>query len=558
MELITDWEKIEDRVGLSIPRHTLYSTVCLDAPKDLSAVLVKGDEEGYYLLARLIEHGNFAAGGRSQKVVEGAKIEVIYYKPYFSWEKSKENLRMPADEGEALAKICGEGSSIKVDGDMPLERFQRLASRFDAKVNPWAEPDNFEIYEMDKDEVIRLFAKGLRGARKIASDLIDSLTSNSKGDKDLIKERMHEGQDKRFEQLNDLMRKSNIGAIVATSQLNIQELAAIPWDSITDGMFAIYNGKQIFVVSPKKLRLDHPRKTESSEKLGVILRKLAGQGVVGIEEKHIPVQTYNSIQSEKEAAGTLLRLWRERRGESILPYYIIAAQAARYSIENALKFLDEQIKDGAMITENDVDSKLEELIREFKEKYEIPMELRKFFIVLHAGTRTPYPSLPADFRLDPTVNSVKIDSGVLVFENGLYHGCSDLCRTLAFTDEGREMFSLLDDAMVQSAIPACREGLTGADVHRKGLEPLIEKAQKIRELGMIPEDASIENFNRDIGHLLGKQEPTTIFFNPTETGSMTEAGMVGCVEYQWPYKAHALGTEDMFLILKDRAINITR
>jgi hypothetical protein len=49
--LITDFRKIEDEVGLSIAKQTLLGMSCPDGPKDVSAILVKADKKGYYILA---------------------------------------------------------------------------------------------------------------------------------------------------------------------------------------------------------------------------------------------------------------------------------------------------------------------------------------------------------------------------------------------------------------------------------------------------------------------------------------------------------------------------
>lgn len=51
IELITDFRKIEDEVGLSIAKQTLLGMSCPDGPKDVSAILVKADKKGYYILA---------------------------------------------------------------------------------------------------------------------------------------------------------------------------------------------------------------------------------------------------------------------------------------------------------------------------------------------------------------------------------------------------------------------------------------------------------------------------------------------------------------------------
>ena len=57
---------------------------------------------------------------------------------------------------------------------------------------------------------------------------------------------------------------------------------------------------------------------------------------------------------------------------------------------------------------------------------------------------------------------------------------------------------------------------------------------------------------------MAKQEPATIGLVKAETSRRLQAGMVGAVEYQWPYKKHALGIEDLYLVTDKKGIVISR
>jgi Xaa-Pro aminopeptidase len=560
MELITDFKKIEDEIGLNLPKQTLFGTGCYDAPRDVSVVLVKDKDQGYYLLAQQIEDGNFSPEGCAREVVEKSKTEVIYYRSYFTWEKIDENRALAPDEGTALTKILPEGSTLETEADIPLDRYRKFAAKFDLKLRDWNEAEELVLYEIKKDDVIRRFSQGRSEVQEAAAKLIESLTSNTEENKDLINKTMTESRDIRFERLDELMKEKNISAVLATSQLNIQELTAIGYDSIKEGMLALYDGEKIFVLSPEKINVPYAKSLGSENDLNKALSGLIGQAALGIEEKHIPVGRYNYLELERKDFGNSLRLWRERQGGVNLPYFIIAAQAAKYSMENSLQFLDQQIKSGAVITEKDLEAKIESSFQEFREKYHLPVELRRSHVCIHAGARTPYPALPSDFRLDSSCLSLKIDCGVLVFKNDLFHASSDMARTILFSEEAEEMHELLERSMLEIAIPACKDGVTGADVHQAGMRLLLEKVPRILELGMMPEGRKIEEvYTRNIGHLMGsKQQPTIIFFTPAHRDFVAEAGMIGSVEYQWPYAGYSIGCEDMFLVTRTHGVNIAR
>jgi hypothetical protein len=43
-----------------------------------------------------------------------------------------------------------------------------------------------------------------------------------------------------------------------------------------------------------------------------------------------------------------------------------------------------------------------------------------------------------------------------------------------------------------------------------------------------------------------------------EKGQTLKSGMMSAIEYQWPYKGYALVVEDMFMVVPQHGINITR
>jgi len=309
--------------------------------------------------------------------------------------------------------------------------------------------------------------------------------------------------------------------------------------------------------------VEHPllQKTGEHDNLRAALDNLIGDASLGAEDKNLEIGRVFEIGLDKVKYATdLFRTWRENNALIDLPYYVIAGQATRYALDNAITFTGGAITAKRKITEKDVEAKFLELFDEFRLKYNCTfLEFKRYFVVLHAGTRTPYASLSSDFPLNAEINSLKIDGGILVFHGGILRACSDMARSLVLTEGGKKVYDLTVKLMVESAIPAAKQGNTGSDVYWAGVNPLVEMEQTIKEWGMLPPGASIkDSYNRDIGHIMAKQEPVTLGLVKAETKLKLQSGMIGAVEYQWPYKKHALGIEDHYLVTDKKGVNISR
>jgi Xaa-Pro aminopeptidase len=64
-------------------------------------------------------------------------------------------------------------------------------------------------------------------------------------------------------------------------------------------------------------------------------------------------------------------------------------------------------------------------------------------------------------------------------------------------------------------------------------------------------------YKREIGHLLGGEEPTSLSFNEKQERALEE-GMVGAVEFPWLFDEFALGYEDMFFITSKGGVDISK
>jgi len=562
VELITDFNSIKEETGLKIEDNFLYPALGLDSYRDVAPTLVKTDNNKSYLIAKQIEEGNLSANGRAFSIVGNLDIDMVYHGSYFTWEAIQAMSEpAPATQAQALAKVL-RIDTVTVNRDMPLGRYQEFQEEFQVTVNPGEKKDvKISVYEVDKEGAVSSYNKDRASAEEIAIALIDEVATITSEDKDLVKEYIRKNKSDKFALLDTLMSRDNISCLLASSRINVQELTAVPWEQLKDGILALYNGQQICVLSPEPVNSPPLKKTGDYKNLRDALDNLIGDASLGVEEKNLDIGRVLEIGLDKVKNATdLFRTWREQSAHSDLPYYVIAGHATRYAMENALAYTEEAMSAKRKITERDVEEKYLALFNDFKVKYNCPfIDFKKYFVVLHAGTRTPYASLSSDFPLNTDMNSLKLDSGILVFHNGIFRACSDMARSIVLTEEGKKVYELTEKCMVEHAIPAAKQGNTGSDVYWAGVSPLVKMEEKIKEWGMLPPGASIkDSYNRDIGHIMGKQEPVTLGLVKAETSRRLQSGMVGAVEYQWPYKKHALGIEDLYLVTDKKGINISR
>ena len=561
-EIITDYNSIREEIGLNVEESFLYQALGLDAWRDVAPTLVKTAAKEYYIIAKQIEEGNLSANGRASGHISRHNIKTIYYGSYFTWESSQViSEPPPATPAEALAKAL-KTDNVTANKDMPLSRYREFQKEFSVTLNrDEKKTAKISVYKVDTSGFTAAGKKDRAAAVETALELINQVSTVSSEDKDVIKENILKNQSDKFGLLDTLLSRKNLSCLLASSRINLQEIAPLPWEQLKDGILALYKGQQAFVLSPEPIENPLLQKTGDYSNMRDALDSLIGDAILGIEEKNLGIGLVREIGLDKVADATdLFRTWREQSAHSDLPYYVIASQATRYALENAVTFVAEALEAKRHITEKDTEAKFLALFDEFKLKYNCSyLDIKKYFVVLHAGTRTPYASLSSDFLLNTEMNSLKIDAGILIFHNGILRACSDMARSLVLTKEGKDVYDLTEKLMVECAIPAAIHGHTGSDVYWAGVLPLVKMENTLKEWGMLPPGASIrDSYNRDIGHIMAKQEPVTLGLVKAETNLKLQSGMIGAVEYQWPYKNHALGIEDHYLVTEKKGINISR
>ncbi len=562
--VISDLNSIREEIGLILenPQAVIEN---LDSIKDVGPILFKTPDNEYYLIVPEVTASDYLPGGRLLGTIS-KPIKTIYYGPYFTWDKSREALEsVPSNHADALARALPV-NQVKISRDMALNKYREFQKQFQVALSPPTKRAvKILVYEVSKAGAISLYNKDRSSIEETAVELINKFSTQKSADKELIKERLSISKDDRLAHLDTLMKKNNISCLLANSKIHIQGLTVLPWDEIKDGCLALYNGHQIFVLTPEPTEHPNLKRVNEYGNLREALDNLVGDGALGVEEKDLDIDRALEIGLDRiKDATNLFRAWQEETAYFDLPYYVIGGQITRLATEKTLAFVEEAIKAKKNLTEIDAENKLYELVDELLTRYSPslswykPSVGRKKAAVMHAGARVITPCQATNYPLSTEMNSFKIDVGIEIFHNGILYACSDVARTLVLTEEVKQFYNLLERNLLEHVIPSIKHGDTGADVYWAGVSQLVKMEEKIREWGMLPSGASLKDaFNRNTGHLLAKQNAVTLSFTKQETNKL-QSGMIGSAEYVWTYRKHSLLVEDMYLVTDRKGLNISR
>lgn len=549
LEISCNLRAIHSKTGLDVKNSLLYAHMDLDSTEYSCPVMVRTGDGKVYLLVKDIERGNFDERDLS--------AEVLYFKPYVTFDRDVTPL--PADWIELVDRLAG--GEVFVDDDFYTSGFWKIADRHKARPKATGRWDRTYVYSVDRRQVLDRFAAGNEPAIEEARRLIAGLSR----EKDLSALLEAVPGDTRFEGLDAVLEEHGVEALLLSSPLNVQEVTAIPSRCLeANEALALYSpGKPVHIYSRKPLSLPFLTLEAIYPALSVAAaRTLQVEAAVAIEENHLCYKHFTDFGLKREKTACVsgrLRTWRETRAVEDLPFYIIAAQVTRYGMEQAIGLAGADLSGGKELTESRVQEYLYRAYSEYQKVNGLKEEINPYFLVLHAGHRTRKPNLPGFVPLGDETRSLKIDSGVTVTDGrGLLRAASDLCRMLTLGQTAREFYSFIDQVMLTRAIPAVQPGRTGEQVYWEGVRDLVDREKEWVEMGLLPESYNLAgNYNRNIGHSMGKQEPAALGFEKGNSLTVRE-GMVCCLEYQWPYYPYAIGVEDMVVVTAKGPVNITR
>ncbi len=556
IELITNLNKISSLLNLNAKKKfTLasvgYDSYNIDGPK----IAKLGNKK--YLFACHLEKGNIMAQKDIEKTMP-QDIEAVYYNPFFTFDK--ENTTVYTDFVTALKKTIPGNIDIALDPTVPVSIYKSLSNVFNVffQEKETDEPYYYQ-YLLSKKEVMEKFDFWRSQADATAMKLIEH--SNKKCE---LEKFIRDRKDSRFEVLDLFMRDKKIDAVFCTSPLSVQEITGYGLQNYQENQFAsLYTGEESVVLFSRQPIEKFFGKWEKVNIFSAISQKIGSNAVLGIEECHCPMSLYKKLEGITQNIKDCmfdLRKSREIRGWEDLSYYIIASRSTAYAIEGALEWTKNKICDGESITELDVEKKYYTLLQLFKEKNCIPFDINAMLTICSAGNRGSIPSLPTKHSIDTNINSLKLDAGVSVLDSlGIHHAASDITRTLVLQNKTEKAYKKLEKFMIENVIPNVKPNMKGKDIYRLAVSKIEDNKDVFKEADLLSYE--IQNFedifNRNVGHLMGLQEPVTLFFLKNSQGEI-KSGMIAAIEYQWHSNGFGIGIEDNFIVGNSGGLNYSR
>ncbi len=556
IEVITNLDALSMFLKVDAKKRFTSVAVGYDSYKVTGPKVVKSGNKTY-LFACHLEKGNIIAQRDIEKTLP-SDIDIIYYEPFFTFEN--DNTFVYPDFMNAFREVAKGKAEVVLEQDIPVSMYEFFNQNYDAIfLNKEVNDSSYFQYVLSKKEVLEKFDY----QRDIANSIAISLISNS-AEKEELEKFIFDRKDSRFEVLDLLMAKEKLDAVFCTSPLSIQETTGYGLQNYHEDQFAsFYTGGDYVILFSKKPIERGFGKGELVNIFSTISNNIGKDALLGIEKQHCPTYLFKSLEKitkNIKDSMVILRKNREIRGWEDLSYYIIASRATVYAIEGALEWTKHKTGNGENITEQNVEHKFNILLKDFKKKFDIPFSLLPMLTICCAGDRDSIPSLPTKFNITTNSNSLKLDVGVSVFDNmGIHHAASDITRTLLFQKDINKAYRKLEEFMYKNVIPNIKPQMKGKDIYHLAVSQIEGCKDFFKEMGLLsPEVQFFEDvFNRNVGHLMGLQEPVTLFFLKNSTNKI-ETGMIGAIEYQWHTKCFGIGIEDNFLVGPTGGLNFSR
>ena len=545
--LTNDPDHVARATGFDSWYNSLPAHLSLDGFRTELPLVHIPDEGRATVMMKEIDRTNIGLG------VDG-DIEVIFHNPYFTFDAGLEPSDAVVDVIAAARRTIGPSDVL--DDRLPVGLHDRLASelKIATKQNAHFVVPGYS-YALSRADIARSFARGFRSTIDAAKPRIDALGASGS-----LSPFLDGDADDSLGPLDSMLEELGVDILLVSSPLNVQELTGFPMGLLGRDVWAVLErgSDAINVLSRRELPWFQPGKNRLES---VLAARFGAGGAVGYEDLDLSVAAMRGFGIDRASAvpsSEMLRRWRERRSWRDVPFYVLASDITLRALENALGGLESALSNGEQVSELAVYRRYRETVDEIISGEGLPLRVETYFTHTHAGSRSLLPARATDFSLG-NLTSLKMDAGLLVYDEfGLYRAVSDVTRSVVVSEEARWFYDLLDRALVSGAIAECKAGRTGEEVFRSGMAYLEPHREEIVAAGFAPDVASLtDSFKRDIGHLLGKEEPATVGLKLGNHETL-EAGMVGAAEFQWPFRDHCIGVEDLFLVTEGEPVNLTR
>ncbi|MGH6776416.1 MAG: M24 family metallopeptidase [Bradyrhizobium sp.] len=540
MRLHCDRGYVERQFGCCLPDRFLMAVRSFDNAKAVSPLILEKGHRCYGLFVH-VEKGNVEAAHLPDDITP------VFYQPYYTFDATERDTAFPSLE-EAIAYVAGGERSLEIDRRLPAGLALRLAEQFEVSHEPGLALGTVTVSKVSKDDVLRRADAHRAGCARSAAMLLQS----SPHRRELL-EYLDARDDDRFALLDRLMAEERLSGIIASSVLNVQEIAGIPMWGKRRPLAVLYGMGEIWLIEAGI------GAGKTYPDLAGALADLLPSGRIGVEMDDLEAWIFLETgldRREHLAADNLLRRWRDLGTLPDLAFYVITTRASELALRRALEFAKTSVA-ADCVTEMDAYRVYLDTLRGFMAEHAPGLRVGRTLTNFHSGARTIFPSNAAAYPLSPAVNTLKIDAGCLLLDpDGMLLGCSDIARTLCFDEEGKALYRTFRDAIRSTVIPGCREGVAGREIHEIAVYALQSAHLSPAANRLYPGLSSVQDYDRDTGHLLGRNNLSHLKFTRHEAGLLRE-GMIACCEYQWPIAGHAIAYEDTCLVTPRGGINLT-
>ena len=548
MSIVTnDYRTVLEHTGFDAWYHSLPPKLGIDQFRTVLPTMVADDKRAT-IVAKEIDRTNL------EDIGAGAP-KFVFHTPYFTFDRVESPTDAAPDLPSAVAVLVD--GAAQLDPRMSVSLYEELATRLpsSSRMSRAAFVLPLNCYRVSRATVDELARPAREAALPAARRYLEEIGSAKQAEPWLARPPVGA-----LASLDRLMAESGVDAVVASTPVNVQGLTGVPAELLGQDTWALYERESpdVFLLARRELPwLGLP---ETSPLSNDGLSKLYG-GTVGFEELDMSREAADGlgIADRGSPASLLLRRWREVSSWEDLSFYVLGAQVTVRAIEAALSVVRDAVRRHEAVDELAAYERYRAVVADEVASRKLPIRVRTYFTHTHAGSRSLIPARATAYPLLP-LTSLKIDAGLEIYDTGgSLRAVSDVTRSAVGSAAAQDAYELFDRVLVADVIDACRPGRTGEDVFRSGAAALEPHHADLEDAGLCPSDGVpfSQAIGRDIGHLLGKQEPATVVFQ-RGNAELFEPGMLAAAEIQWPYRDHCIGVEDVFMTTEGQPLNLTR
>lgn len=544
MTLHADWSYLEQEFGCSLRDHFLMPVRSFDNGRAVSPFILEVGGRRTALFPH-VEYGN------AEAAILPPEIDRAFYRPYFTLDPAARG-PVHATLMDAIQHLAQGERSIRLDPSLPVGIGAELARVFDVLPEKNFDSGPVTVRCVSAADTAAALATWRPYANQAARRLLDRSPQ-----RDSITPYFDVQVENRFALLDRLLDADQIDAVVLTTRLNIQEVAGVPMRAKQAPVAAFYRpGGTAWVVEQGT-----GNQGRSYSSMSAALGHFCASGRIGCEMDDIGVGLFGALglaARDTTTADMQLRRWRDHSTLPDLAFYVIATRASARATDAALTFAKTEVQAGRVITEMDAYRIYFDTLHRTIAEATPELRLGKTLTNFHTGARTIFPANATAAIVSTTSNVLKLDTGCLLLDaRGTLLGCSDIARTLAFSDASRELYELFKRGVRDRLVPSCAVGATGAQIHANGVGAIWGATDRLaRNPLFVDFPDPVASYDRDVGHLLGKNNLAHLTFAGRSHGALSE-GMIACCEYQWPIAGHAIAYEDTCLVTPSGGLNLT-